>query len=160
MISNSTPASDPPPASGLSDHPPATDPPPASNAPPASDSPSSKDPPPARGQEFKLPIEAIKEGQVEADVGVMTDVASTNVAAQPLYSPSLTPHRKHSPVEIDYTALGPEHGKLVKLLEDRGAVKGLIDNSTGVEIKRLMLAGVLHDEPDKIISFLLSEAES
>jgi hypothetical protein len=76
------------------------------------------------------------------------------------FSPNRSAPDKHAPVEIDYATLGPEHGKLVKLLEDRGAVEGLIDNSTGVDVKKLMFAGVFHDEPDKIISFLLSEAKS
>ena len=80
------------------------------------------------------PIEAIMEGKVKADNGIVTGVATTNVIPQPPSSPNPTSHRKHAPVEIDYKTLGPEHGKLVKLLEDRGAVEGLIDNSTGVEI--------------------------
>ena len=57
------------------------------------------------------------------------------------------------------TALGPEQVKLVKLLDDRGAVEGLIDNSTGVDVKVMELADVFHDERDKIIDFLLTDCE-
>ncbi|GMI41984.1 hypothetical protein TrCOL_g13771 [Triparma columacea] len=77
----------------------------------------------------------------------------------PLSSPNHTPSVIRGPVDIDYTALGPEQGKLVKLLEDRGAVEGLIDNSTGVDVKIMELADVFHDERDKIIDFFLTDCE-
>ena len=78
---------------------------------------------------------------------------------QPLSSPNHTPSAIHRPVDIDFAALGPEQGKLVMHLEERGAVEGLIDNSTGVDVKVMELAGVFHDERDKIIDFLLTDCE-
>jgi len=78
---------------------------------------------------------------------------------QPLSSPNHTPSVIHGPVDIDYSALGPKQGKLVKLLEERGAIEGLIDNSTGVDVKVTELAGVFHDERAKIIDFLLTDCE-
>ncbi|GMI21650.1 hypothetical protein TrCOL_g7418 [Triparma columacea] len=74
-------------------------------------------------------------------------------------SPNHASSTTQGQVDIDYAALGPEQGKLVKLLEERGAVEGLIDNSTGVDVKVMELAGVFHDERDKIIDFLLSDCE-
>ena len=78
---------------------------------------------------------------------------------QSLSSPNHASSTTQGPVDIDYAALGPEQGKLVKLLEERGAVEGLIDNSTGVDVKVMELADVFHDERDKIIDFLLTDCE-
>jgi hypothetical protein len=78
---------------------------------------------------------------------------------QPLSSPNHTPSVIHGYVDINYAALGPVQGKLVKLLEERGAVEGLINNSTGVNVKVMELAGVFHDERYKIIDFLLTDCE-
>ncbi|GMI43365.1 hypothetical protein TrCOL_g9828 [Triparma columacea] len=99
------------------------------------------------------------EGEVEADAGVVNDTGKTNYASEPPSGPNHTPSAIHSPVDIDYTALGPKQGKLVKLLDDRGAFEGLIDNYTGVDVKVMELAGVFHDERDKIIDFLLTDCE-
>jgi hypothetical protein len=99
------------------------------------------------------------EGEVEADAGVVNDAGETNYASEPPSGPNHTPSAIRGPVDIDYTALGPEQGKLVKLLDDRGAVEGLIDNSTGVDVKVMELADVFHDERDKIIDFLLTDCE-
>ena len=78
---------------------------------------------------------------------------------QPLSSSDHSPSAIQAPVDIDYTVLGPEQGKLVKLLEERGAVEGLINTSTGVDVKIMELADVFHDERDKIIDFLLTDCE-
>ncbi|GMI45735.1 hypothetical protein TrCOL_g13458, partial [Triparma columacea] len=78
---------------------------------------------------------------------------------QPLSIPNHTPSAIHGFIDIDFAALGPVQGKLVKLLEERGAVEGLIDNSNGVDVKVMELAGVFHDERDKIIDFLLTDCE-
>jgi hypothetical protein len=80
-------------------------------------------------------------------------------ATEPPSGSNRTPSTIHGPVDIDYTALGPQQVKLVKLLDDRGAVEGLIDNSTGVDVKIMELADVFHDESDKIIDFLLTDCE-
>jgi hypothetical protein len=78
---------------------------------------------------------------------------------QSLSSPDHASSTTQGPVDIDYAALGLEQGKLVKLLDDRGAVEGLIDNSTGADVKIMELADVFHDERDKIIDFLLTDCE-
>jgi len=70
-----------------------------------------------------------------------------------------TPSAIHGPVDIDYTALDPEQVELVKLLDDRGAVEGLIDNSSGVDVKVMELTGIFHDERDKIIDYILTDCE-
>ncbi|GMI25113.1 hypothetical protein TrCOL_g11460, partial [Triparma columacea] len=99
------------------------------------------------------------EGEVEADAGSVNDAGETNYASEPPSGLNHAPSAICGPVDIDYTALGPEQGKLVKLLDDRGAVEGLIDNSTGVDVKVIELADVFHDERDKIIDFLLTDCE-
>ncbi|GMI44875.1 hypothetical protein TrCOL_g12708 [Triparma columacea] len=99
------------------------------------------------------------EGEVEADAGVVNDAGKTNHASKPPSGPNRTPSAICGPVDIDYTALGPKQFELVKLLDDRGAVEGLIDNSTGVDVKVMELADVFHDEGDKIIDFLLTDCE-
>jgi hypothetical protein len=99
------------------------------------------------------------EGEVEADAGVVNDTGTTNFASEPTSGPNHTPSAIRGPVDINYTALGPEQVKLVKLLDDRGAVEGLIDNSTGVDVKVIELAGFFHDDHDKIIDFLLTDCE-
>ncbi|GMI21490.1 hypothetical protein TrCOL_g9933, partial [Triparma columacea] len=99
------------------------------------------------------------EGEVEADAGVVNDAGETNFASKPPSGPNHTPSAIHGPVDIDYTALDPKQVELVKLLDDRGAVEGFIDNSTGVDVKVMELAGVFHDERDKIIDFLLTDCE-
>jgi hypothetical protein len=99
------------------------------------------------------------EGEGEADAGVANDAGETNYATKPPASPNHTPSAIRGPVDIDYSALGPKQGKLVKLLDDRGAVEGLIDNSIGDDVKVMELADVFHDERDKIIDFLLTDCE-
>ena len=65
----------------------------------------------------------------------------------------------HTPSVGTLAALGgPEHLRLSKLLEARGSVEGLIDESTGVDVKLLGLAGVFHDEPSNILDYILSES--
>ncbi|GMI23828.1 hypothetical protein TrCOL_g8666 [Triparma columacea] len=99
------------------------------------------------------------EGEVEADAGVVNGAGKTNYASEPPSAPNHTPSAIHGPVDIDYAALGLEQGRLVKLLNDRGAIEGLIDNSTGVDVKVMELAGVFHDERDKIINYILTDCE-
>ena len=113
----------------------------------------------SRTHDFQRPIKIVMEGEVEADAGVVNDAGETNFSSEPPSGPNHTPSAIHGPVDIDYTALGPEQVKLVKLLDDRGAVEGLIDNSTGVDVKVMELADVFHDERDKIIDFLLTDCE-
>ena len=112
-----------------------------------------------RMHDFQHPIKIVMEGEVEADAGDVNDAGKTNYASEPPSGPNHTPSAIRGPVDIDYTALGPEQGKLVKLLDDRGAVEGLIDNSTGADEKIMELADVFHDERDKIIDFLLTDCE-
>jgi hypothetical protein len=97
--------------------------------------------------------------QEDKQAGVVNDAGKTNLASDPPSGPNQAPSIIRGPIDIDYAALGPEQGKLVKLLDDRGAVEGLIDNSTGVDVKIMELAGVIHDERDKIIDFLLTDCE-
>ena len=109
--------------------------------------------------DFQHPTKIVMEGEVEADAGVVNDAGKTNVALESSSGPNHAPSAIHGPVDIDYTALGPEQGKLVKLLDDRGAIEGLIDNSTGVDVKVMELADVFHDERNKIIDCLLTDCE-
>ena len=71
--------------------------------------------------------------QEDEQAGVANDAGKTNLASEPPSGPNHTPSAIRGPVDINYAALGPEQVKLVKLLDDRGAVEGLIDNSTGVD---------------------------
>ncbi|GMI45485.1 hypothetical protein TrCOL_g3001, partial [Triparma columacea] len=50
---------------------------------------------------------------------------------------------------------------LVKKIKDRGAVEGLVDLSTGDDkaSKFLQLACVVHETPDKVVDFFLSESK-
>ena len=91
------------------------------------------------------------EGEVEADAGFVNDADETNYASEPPSGPNHTPSAIHGPIDIDYTALGPEQVKLVKLLDDRGAVEGLIDNSTGVD-RKVMCRGAIEGHIDNSTS--------
>ena len=102
---------------------------------------------------------AIVESDIGANIGGAVDAAMTGDGPQLPSSPDRVLFGAASLIDADYTALGPKQVKLVKLLEDRGAIEGLIDNSTGVDVKVLELAGVSHDERDKIIDFLLTDCE-
>lgn len=50
---------------------------------------------------------------------------------------------------------------LVKKIKDRGAVEGLVDLTTGDDkaSKFLQLACVVHETPDKVVDFFLSESK-
>jgi hypothetical protein len=52
-----------------------------------------------------------------------------------------------------------EHDKLRRALADRGVVEGLLDLSTGADTKRVLVAEVFHDAPEKVLEYYLSESK-
>mmetsp|Transcript_14619 Transcript_14619/g.29983 ORF Transcript_14619/g.29983 Transcript_14619/m.29983 type:complete len:1930 (-) Transcript_14619:32-5821(-) len=51
------------------------------------------------------------------------------------------------------------HQNMMKKLIERGAVEGIIDQSSKVSIKKTEFGEVVHTEPSEILKFLLSESE-
>mmetsp|Transcript_18700 Transcript_18700/g.38909 ORF Transcript_18700/g.38909 Transcript_18700/m.38909 type:complete len:1880 (-) Transcript_18700:55-5694(-) len=52
------------------------------------------------------------------------------------------------------------HGSLVKSLLERGQVEGFLCNSSDVSIKRVEVGNIVHEEPSKILEFLLKDSKA